>query len=199
MRSRPDRSGRDKGAALTEALSPDDGHRRAVLAGQRRIQRSKLLNGLTKILVAVVICGGLFAAAASGGAFSTTTKGSPPADSSGAAIGGALTALALGLVLALWVVVRYRRNVDRATRDYESGQSASGNAVPGRETSGRFKAEGQLSGRHGLRPGEPVPGEEHPSTMPDYSALAEVEYGGQKGRGGDGVNRSDDPRQGPIE
>ena len=210
-----------RGGAVSEALGPDDGHRRAVLAGQRRIQRAKLLSGLTKILVGVMICGGLFAAVASGGAFNTATKGASSADSSGAAIGGALTAVAIGILLALWVVLRYRRNLGKATRDYESKQRLS-DAGPGDRASGpgsaganksllgkvdheisdhvsRFVAEGQLSGGPGLRPGPSVPDEDPPSSQPDYSALAEVEYGGQKGTSPDGVNRSGDPRLGTIQ
>jgi hypothetical protein len=168
-----------------------------------------------------MICGGLVAAAASGGAFSTSTKGPSPADSSGAALGGALTAVAIGILLALWVVLRYRRNLGKATRDYESKQRLS-DAGPGDRVSGpgsaganesllgkvdheisdhasRFVAERQLSSAHGPRPGESVPDEVPPSSQPDYSALAEVEYGGQKGISPDGVNRSGNPRRGPIE
>jgi len=206
---------------VPEALDTDGGHRRAVLAGQRRVQRSKLTSGLSKILVGVVICGGLVAAVASGGAFNTASKGSAPVDSSGAAIGAALCAAGVGIVLALWVVVRYRRNMDKAKHDYESSLSGVHATAPGVGTSrpgdgaeesfiaklghevsehvSSFAAEGQLAGGHGLRPGDAVPDEEQPSVEPDYSSLAEVEHGGEGGVGPDGVNRSGDPRRGAIE
>jgi hypothetical protein len=192
-----------------------------VLEGQRRVQRSRLTNALAKIFVAVVICGGLVAAIASGGGFNTASKGSAPVDSSGAAMGGALCVAAVGIVLAFWVVLRYRRNMDKAKHEYERKLSGAGVAEPGvaasrpgaaasdsfvaklghevSEHASSFASEGQLSGGHGLRPGDGVPDEEQPSFEPDYSALAEVEHGGEGGVGPDGVNRSGDAKRGAIE
>jgi hypothetical protein len=179
---------------LSHTQSPDEGHRRAVLDGQRRFQRSRLVSGLNKILVATMICGGLLAAVASGGAFSASKSGVRSAGGAGAAINAALFDVAVGIVLALWVVFRYWRNFKKAKRDYVT----RGNGAD-RAASGAGDPIGRLPGGHGLVPGQPVPDEQAPSTVPDYTALAEVEYGGQKGMFPDGVNRSDNPSLGPIE
>jgi hypothetical protein len=148
----------------------------AQVAGLERFLRARLLNTLTRLLLVLVLVGGLITAVTPGSHFLETAS----------------ICLVAAAAFATWFVVHYLQLV--------RGLHADPVRVVARLDKKRaVKNAGFVDA---AQPSRSLPGDDEasdsdaPKTDP-YAALREIDVFGQKSE--DGVNRTDDPSRGPIE
>jgi len=167
---------------MSPDAAPDLGRLRAQAAGLERWHRKWTFDLLNRIVAVLLIVGG----SAVG-----LSAHSRRAMAAAAIISAGLAALACTLVLLRHLGVRRRLAADPAT------EVARLTANPGRHQSAFF-AGGELGGAR-ARAGERAP-ESDPDAPDAYGAMRDVDVWGQRSEASsDGVNRTEDPRRGPIE
>ena len=149
---------------------------KAQVAGLERFLRSRLLNALTRLLLVLVLVGGLVSASLPGSHF----------------LESASFFLVVGAACATWLIVRYFHFVRSLRSDplHEVARLQKNRKV----RNAGFVDTPQSSG------GPPLVQEHSYSEAPEtdtYGAPRDVDVFGQKSDGG--VNRTDDPSRGPIE
>jgi hypothetical protein len=183
-----------------EGATEEERHAQAHLQGQKRIIRKMLKRRLGAITALVVVGGSFFTILGTAGAFETRTNS---ADRSISAVPFIVSSLVFGAVLCVVALLHYQWRMTRLQANGTLRRShrtprlrKAGDVVEGGVRS--FFVEGQLQARSPQpRAGESANDD---TVRADYGPMSDVDVLGQKGEASpDGVNRTMDPRRGPIE
>jgi hypothetical protein len=148
----------------------------AQVEGLERFLRTRLLNKLTRLFLALVLIGGTVSALTPGGHFLETTA----------------ICIAVALAFATWFVMRYLQivrgvhtdPVRKVARLHKKRTIKNAGFVDGTQSSGGFPRAGRRRDSAAVE-------------TQRYGAMRDIDVLGQKSD--DGVNRTDDPSRGPIE
>ena len=167
---------------MDEDQSDGDRHVAAKAAGLERYFRRWAMDSINRVVVALIVVGGIATALSSGSANAMLVAG--------------LTSLVVALAVSGLIVMRYWSIRRRLATD-PATEVARLSAKPGRHQR-VFFAGGEL------RSSAPRAGEfseDFDANAPDpYAAMRAVDVLGQKSEASqDGVNRSEDPQRGEIE